>query len=136
MRYLLDVSSLMALVLVDHDLHAQVDGWVTSLQADERPELATCSITELGFVRIVAQTEKYGASVGEAKELLANVKRDDAIRWTFIVDGQSVSRLPTWVATPKQTTDGHLLNLARANDAVLATLDRGIPGAFLIPQIH
>jgi len=38
-----------------------------------------------------------------------------------------------WVKTPKQITDGHLAQLAKANGAILATLDGRIPGAFLIP---
>jgi len=33
----------------------------------------------------------------------------------------------------KQTTDGHLAQLAKAKGAVLATLDGKIPGAYLIP---
>jgi hypothetical protein len=44
-----------------------------------------------------------------------------------------ISTLPSWVKSPAQTTDGHLLQLAKANGAVLATLDAGIPGAYLIP---
>jgi len=35
--------------------------------------------------------------------------------------------------SPAYTTEGHLAQLASANGAVLATLDEGIPGAFLIP---
>ncbi|MEY2879469.1 MAG: hypothetical protein RLZZ15_1849, partial [Verrucomicrobiota bacterium] len=42
-------------------------------------------------------------------------------------------RLPAWVQTPAQTTDGHLLALAARHGAKLATLDTGIPGALLIP---
>jgi hypothetical protein len=34
-----------------------------------------------------------------------------------------------------QTTDGHLLELARTHQAQLATLDTGIPGALLIPDL-
>ncbi len=33
----------------------------------------------------------------------------------------------------QRTVNGHLLELARANGSVLATHDRGIPGAVLIP---
>jgi hypothetical protein len=51
----------------------------------------------------------------------------------FIPDGQDISHLPSWVKTATQTTDGHLAQLAAANSAVLATLDRQIPQAFLIP---
>ena len=42
---------------------------------------------------------------------------------SFIPDGMDVLHLPVWVKNSKQTTDGHLLQLAGANDAVLATLD-------------
>jgi hypothetical protein len=34
----------------------------------------------------------------------------------------------------KHVTDGHLLQLAADHGATLATLDEGIPGAFLIPK--
>jgi hypothetical protein len=52
----------------------------------------------------------------------------------FIPDDHDVSQLPGWVKTPKQITDGHLAQLAKANGAMLATLDAGIPKAFLIPR--
>ena len=51
----------------------------------------------------------------------------------FIQDGNDIALLPTWVIHSRQTTDGHLLQLANTNGAILATLDEGIPGAFLIP---
>ncbi|GAC1661639.1 MAG: hypothetical protein NVS9B4_14140 [Candidatus Acidiferrum sp.] len=52
---------------------------------------------------------------------------------TFISDDHDISHLPAWVKTAKQLTDGHLAQLAKANAAILATLDGQIPGAFLIP---
>jgi hypothetical protein len=33
----------------------------------------------------------------------------------------------------KQVTNGHLLELATESSMLLATLDKGIPGAFVIP---
>jgi hypothetical protein len=57
-----------------------------------------------------------------------------APQFTFIADGHDVTHLPAWVKTAKQITDGHLAQLASANGAVLATLDRKIPDAFLIPS--
>jgi hypothetical protein len=39
------------------------------------------------------------------------------------------------VTKSTQTTDGHLLELARTHQAQLATLDTGIPGALLIPDL-
>ncbi len=134
MIYLLDVNTLLALALLEHEFHARVAGWLERLGARSVPEMATCSITELGFVRVLAQAQQYGSSVAQARELLLKVKRGDGMRWNFIPDDRDISRLPKWVRTPKQTTDGHLAELARANEAVLATLDRRIPGAFVIPQ--
>ena len=133
MRYLLDVNTLLALVVLEHEFHAQVTSWVERLGASAVPELATCSITELGFVRVLAQARQYGSSVAQARELLLKLKNSDSAHWIFITDDRDISHLPRWVRTPKQTTDGHLADLAKANEAVLATLDRQIPGAFLIP---
>jgi predicted nucleic acid-binding protein len=134
MRYLLDVNTLLALLLMEHEFHGRVANWVERLGARDVPEFATCSITELGFVRVLGQAQQYGSSVVRARELLLKVKESDGIRWIFIPDDRDISQLPRWVRTPKQTTDGHLAELAKANGAVLATLDRRIPGAFVIPQ--
>jgi predicted nucleic acid-binding protein len=97
------------------------------------PELATCSITEPGFIRVLAQAPQYGFTVGQACHLLQQLKAARIVSFAFIPDGQDISRLPSWVKNAKQTTDGHLAQLAGAHGAVLATLDRGIPQAFLIP---
>jgi len=134
MRFLLDVNTLLALVVLEHEFHARVARWVERLGASGVSQLATCSITELGFVRVLGQAQQYGSSVAQARELLLKVKNSEGIRWIFIPDDRDISHLPRWVRTPKQTTDGHLAELARANQAVLATLDRRIPGGFVIPQ--
>jgi uncharacterized protein len=134
MRYLLDVNTLLALVILEHEFHARIASWVERLGASGVPEMATCSITELGFVRVLGQAQQYGSSVAQARELLLKVKNSDGVRWIFIPDDRDISRLPKWVRASKQTTDGHLAELARANKAVLVTLDRRIPGAFVIPQ--
>jgi predicted nucleic acid-binding protein len=134
MRYLLDVNTLLALVVLEHEFHARVASWLERLGASDVPQLATCSITELGFVRVLGQAQQYGSSVAQARELLLKVKDTNRMRWTFIPDDHDISHLPRWVRTPKQTTDGHLAELAKANEAVLATLDRRIPRAFVIPQ--
>jgi hypothetical protein len=47
------------------------------------------------------------------------------------IDG---NRLPDWVTNSKQTTDGHLLELARSHSVQFATFDTRIPGAVLIPE--
>lgn len=134
MKYLLDVNTLLALVVLEHEFHTRVTTWVERLGLSGPPELVTCSITELGFVRVLGQAQQYGSSVAQACELLLRIKNSEEIRWSFISDNRDISHLPKWVRTPKQTTDGHLVGLARANEAVLATLDRRLPGAFFIPE--
>jgi hypothetical protein len=64
---------------------------------------------------------------------LVRLKAKSTVNFTFIRDDHDVSQLPPWVSTTKQITGGHLAQLAKANGAVLATLDRKIPGSFLIP---
>src|ERR1700722_19880365 len=128
MKFLLDVNTLLALVVLEHEFHARVASWLERLGASDVPELATCSITELGFVRVLGQAQQYGSSVAQARELLFKVKNSEPIRWIFISDDRDISHLPRWVRIPKQTTDGHLAELAAAHQAILATLDRQIPG--------
>jgi hypothetical protein len=82
---------------------------------------------------VSAQTPDYGFTVQQARTLLLSLKTNSRLALTLLPDGNDISSLPAWVKTPKQTTDGHLVQLASANGAVLATLDEGIPGAFLIP---
>lgn len=129
MTYLLDVNALVALGFSLHVFHVRVSRWVTEATS----ELATCSITELGFVRVLAQTTSYGVSLSDAQKLLLRLKQSTAA--VFINDHHDTSRLPAWVKTANQLMDGHLLQLAKANHASLATLDRKIPGAFLIPEV-
>lgn len=134
MRYLLDVNALVALGFLEHEFHERLANWVRVLASKGAPELATCSITELGFVRVLAQSPQYGFTVVHARTLLLRLKTEKALKFTFISDDHDVSHLPGWVKTSKQATDGHLAQLSKANDSILATLDGRIPKAFLIPQ--
>jgi predicted nucleic acid-binding protein len=132
-KCLLDVSTLVALGIAEHEFHERVAIWIRDAGAAEPLELLTCSITEIGFVRIVAQTPQYTFSVSEARTLLLRLKAWHGEVFTFIADAQDATGLPGWVKHPKQVTDGHLVQLAKAQGAVVATLDTGIPGAFLVP---
>lgn len=129
MKYLLDVNALVALGCIHHEFHDRVAAWLRTLQF---PPLATCSITELGFVRVLAQAPAYGFTVVQARSLLLRLKKSKIVTVTFLADDHDIAYLPAWVKTPKQTTDGHLLALAAANQAVLATLDEKMPGAHSI----
>jgi uncharacterized protein len=130
MKYLLDVNALVALGFIHHEFHDRVAAWI---KAQQFPELATCSITELGFVRVLSQAPAYGFTVVQARTALLRLKRAKVITFTFITDAHDISHLPTWVKSPKQTTDGHLVELARVSGAILVTLDEKAPGSYRIP---
>jgi predicted nucleic acid-binding protein len=133
MIYLLDVNVLLALGYEEHVHQTRAWRWLDCLHASEPSvNLATCSITELGFVRIASGGAGFAPSVSAAQEDLNGLKRKR--RFAFLSDGLGADRLPCWVERSKQVTDGHLLELALAHNAVLVTLDNGIPGALLVPD--
>jgi uncharacterized protein len=133
MMYLLDVNTLVALGVLEHEFHNRAAQWVQSLASNGIPELATCSITELGYIRVLLQAPQYNFTISEARALLLRIKSAGGLKFTFLADDHDLSHMPTWVKSAKQTTDGHLVQLAKAKGGVLATMDRNIPGAFQIP---
>jgi uncharacterized protein len=131
--YLLDINALLALVFVEHEFHVRVGDWIGKLLVDADSKLATCAITELGFVRIASTVPAFGLTYGQARACLARLKSHSKTRFVFLSDNLGVDRLPPWVKTGKQIADGHLAELARIHGSKLATCDRKIPGALLIP---
>jgi hypothetical protein len=107
-----------------------VAAWI---RAQQLPVLATCAITELGFVRVLSQAPGYGFTVVQARTTLLQLKKAKVLPFTFIADAHDISHLPGWVKTPKQITDGHLVELAQASGAILATLGQKVPGSYRIP---
>src|SRR5580704_13871791 len=97
MKYLLDVNGLVALGFLQHEFHERVASWVHTLAARGDPELATCSITELGFVRVLAQATQYGFTIAHARTLLLRLKAGSSLKFTFIPDGHDVWHIPAWV---------------------------------------
>jgi hypothetical protein len=130
MRFLLDVNALIAFGITQHQCHRRVVAWI---RLHRGSTFLTSSVTEIAFVRVVASVAMYGLSIEQARSLLLGMKANRAQPLTFLPDANGISNLPAWVKTPKQTTDAHLVQLAIANGAVLATFDEGIPGSFPIP---
>lgn len=131
MRWLLDVNALIALAHQGHADHSRVMRWFASLM-DSDAGLATCALTEIGFVRVSIQAGFENDAPGAA-ETLQGLKTSSRIPFELIPDPLGADRLPAYVLGAKQVTDGHLLELAKEFSMRLATLDKGIPGAFLIP---
>lgn len=134
MTYLLDVNALLALGFAPHVFHHRMEAWLSKFGGDTPVTLATCAITELGFVRILPQLSRFQISVELAIRLLGELKAAQGVRFQFLADDQGADKLPPWVTNPKDTTDGHLVELAKAHGALLATLDEEISDAFPIPH--
>lgn len=131
MIWLLDVNALIALAHEGHADHQRVIGWFATLIGTEA-KLATCAITEVGFVRVSIQAG-FENNASDAAETLRGLKESSRIPIELIPDAQGATDLPHWVIGARHVTDGHLLGLAKEAFMELATLDKGIPGAFLIP---
>ena len=63
MMYLLDVSTLLALLWENHVNHSRVRAW------ESEEQIAVCPITELGFLRI--STHAFNATMEDARRSLS-----------------------------------------------------------------
>ena len=135
MKHLLDVNVLLAMYYVPHVHHKRVDHWLRQCRIiyGAALTLATSPITELGFVRIASGSTGFAPSVAAAQRDLERLITQNGI--LFVGDRLPARRLPRWVSRSAQTTDGHLVELATSHGMILATLDRGVPGAELIPDL-
>ena len=131
MRYLLDVNVLVAWGWSDHTEHRRVTSWIASVGSRDR--LLTSAIPQLGFVRVSVQRTDGLVTVEEAGEVLAGMLLALGNRHEFLPDDQTSIRWPQWCASAPRTTDAHLMELASAHGSRLATLDTGIPTAFVLP---
>jgi predicted nucleic acid-binding protein len=123
--YLLDVSSLLALLWKTHVHHERVSAWQDGLS------LAVCPLTELGFLRISTQPA-FGLSVRNARNALKGWK--ERRKPAFVpCDLEALDTDPPSKGT--LTTDFYLASLAARHGMTLATLDEAIPhrGVLVIP---
>lgn len=126
MTYLLDVSTLLALLWESHEANQRVTRW------QEGKLLAVCPITELGFLRISTQPA-FGMSPPDARRLLRGWKTARKPRFIPCDLGALDGDEPP---VSGKTTDFYLASLAAKHGMEWATLDRetGHPKAFIIPQ--
>lgn len=133
MNYLLDVNVLVAWGWSDHVSHERTVRWIAATRKRKATRLLTSAIPELGFVRVSVQRAGGRVTVQEAGRTLTGMLRTLGARHRFLADDRPGDDLPEWCRGASRTTDAHLLRLAEARGARLATLDTGIPGAFLVP---
>lgn len=112
--WLLDINVLLGCGWKTHANNQALLDWL--LQVDE---WATCPLTELGFVRI-SMTTAYRATFDDARKSLATLRALPG--HLFLSDGVEAASLPV-LSSYKDTTDAHLVTLAKRHGLKLATLD-------------
>jgi len=116
MSWLLDVNLLLASRWTTHPDHAAAKIWIASAN-----RFYTCPITELGFVRI-SLSKAYGATWDEVMETLKKLHVRPG--YQFLPD--DVDGLASPETNSKDTTDAHLVILAKQHGLKLATLDTSL----------
>ena len=134
MHYLLDVNVLVAWGWSDHGDHRRAAKWIGRMMGSGDVTLVTSAIPQLGFVRVSVQRTGGRIPVTAAAEVLSGLLETLGSRHLFLADDQpSLAAWQDWCISSAKTTDAHLAKLAERHGFQLATLDEGIPGAFLIP---
>ena len=112
--WLLDVNVLLGCGWKSHADNAALLRWL--LQTND---WATCPLTESGFIRI-SLTTAYQATFADARKSLATLRALSGHR--FLSDDVAAAWLPV-LSSYKDTTDAHLVTLAKRHGLKLATLD-------------
>jgi uncharacterized protein len=124
---LLDVNVLIALFDRCHIFHARAQTWFAR---QREVGVATCAITENGFLRILCNP-RYPNPTGDLPDLidrLGDLRRSashEFWRQSVSITDSEIFNHATLLA-PAQITDTYLLGLAKAHGGKLASFDRRI----------
>lgn len=128
--YLLDLNALISLAWPTHVHHEYAHRW---LAQQERCNLATCPITQCGFVRISSNPKIIpdAVPVGEALHVLqAIINLERHLFWEDDLNLNSQDLLPQELLIGhNQVTDAYLVALARKHGGKLVTIDRRLKEA-------
>jgi hypothetical protein len=116
MKYLLDVNALIASIWTDHVDHSLADSWL------QGKSIATCPLSELGFLRISTHPKALDAAMADARKLLEDFLSKHQVE--FIPD--DLRALEAKATKSEHVTDLYLAELAVKNNLKLATLDMGV----------
>lgn len=124
MAALLDVNVLVALLVQEHQHHATAIKWFSDVAADG---WATCTVTELGVIRVCAQLPgtKWSPEATADRLLMMIVTNREYIWWPGTGSPAVLPEVRS-AQTAKQVTDRYLLGLARRNRGQLVTFDRAL----------
>lgn len=134
MNYLLDVNVLVAWGWQDHSENERVVRWLAGVRETTGSRFLTSAMPQLGFVRVSVQRTTGRLTVAAACSALSGMLATLGSSHEFLPDDQEGKMLPDWCHSAAHTTDAHLLSLAAAHGATLVTLDRSIPGGWIIPD--
>ena len=112
--WLLDVNVLLGCGWKSHADQSALLGWLLQVN-----DWAICPLTESGFMRI-SMTTAYQATFDDARKSLATLRTLRGHR--FLADDTEAALLPV-LSSYKDTTDAHLVTLAKRHGLKLATLD-------------
>lgn len=127
MKYLCDISVLLAAQWQNHPRHQDVQVWLSG------KEVAVCPLVQLGFVRISSDVSApFKATADDAHRLLKSFETEH--KAGFVADDLSV--LKTSPVASRRTTDTYLATLAGRHGLVWATLDErsNTPHTEVIPR--
>jgi uncharacterized protein len=130
MTRLLDINVLLAMAWPQHVHHARVNRWLLAQTARGKLSIATCPITQLGFLRVSMNIKGYAADFESARLLLSGLASHKDVHHSFWMDDFSIlSGGFRRALGSSQLTDAYLAALAenRAGSS-FATLDTGIKG--------
>ena len=116
MKYLLDVNALIAAIWTDHASHATAESWIKG------KDLATCPVSELGFLRISTIPKALGATMPDARKLLEDFSSEHGVEFV----PADLPALESSARKSDEVTDCYLAELAAIKAMKLATLDKGI----------
>lgn len=125
--FLLDVNALISLFWASHEHHGATQRWFAAASAKG---WATCSLTQIGFVRIVCNPTFSKDAVRPAQALAvleANLQHPRHQGWEDSWGAADLMRpFVDRLVGHRQITDAYLLGLALRQEGRLATLDSGI----------
>ena len=119
MKHLLDVNVLLTAIWQQHPDFAKADAWLTGRQ------VATCALSELGFLRVSTHQKALQADMSASRQLLqAFLDKHEA---QFVP--ADLPALKASARKSEEVTDLYLAELASSKGMKLATFDTAIKHA-------
>ena len=116
MKFLLDVNTLLAAILAIHSRHQVADTWL------RRKLLATCPLSELGFLRISTHPKAYNLPMAIARQALEAFVKAHKVEFV----PADLPAIESGAHKSEAVTDSYLAEPAAHHGMKLATPGTGI----------